>query len=246
MTWFLIIVVGAFLLLVVPSKASVLAKGFLNIFFKNAAATPEGAEAIYQEKIEEMQDRYNATSDAVQEIAGELELVKQDLADRRRRLAQVEANADNFAKVGRWEEASLYANQRTELAEEIEQLEMTIQKLAPALDDAKAIHAQTTEILEKLKREQKMVVANLKRDIQTKDMYDMLDKLKRTTNLEKMYGYVQDASREKQKMAVGAKVEYENRTDVKLQKADQAAKQLGGNSYLEQLKAKYNQPQAQK
>ena len=46
--------------------------GWTRIFIKDMATTPEGAEAIYEEKIYEAQDRYNKADDALRVAAGKL------------------------------------------------------------------------------------------------------------------------------------------------------------------------------
>lgn len=43
----------------VRGKLKVLIGGFLNIFVEDMAKTPEGAKAVFQQAIEEVQDRYN-------------------------------------------------------------------------------------------------------------------------------------------------------------------------------------------
>lgn len=42
----------------VRGKLKVLVGGFLNIFVEDIAKTPEGAKAVFQQAIEEVQERY--------------------------------------------------------------------------------------------------------------------------------------------------------------------------------------------
>lgn len=46
----------------VRGKLKVLVGGFLNIFVEDIAKTPEGAKAVFQQAIEEVQERYNKAS----------------------------------------------------------------------------------------------------------------------------------------------------------------------------------------
>ena len=43
----------------VRGKLKVLVGGFLNIFVEDMAKSPEGAKAVFQQAIEEVQERYN-------------------------------------------------------------------------------------------------------------------------------------------------------------------------------------------
>ena len=51
-------------------EARSLFKGFTRLFIKDMATTPEGAEAIYGEKIEQAQDAYNKADNAYKVAAG--------------------------------------------------------------------------------------------------------------------------------------------------------------------------------
>lgn len=221
------------------TKPGVLIKGFIGLFVKNVAQTPEGAEAIYQEAIEQTQDRYNEASDAVNRISGQLDTAKRNLAGAQARLKECEQKCQQFVVAGKDEQAAIYAEERELILEEVDHFKITMGELEPLRREAEQILQFQEKELKRLKLEQKTVVDNLRRNIQVKEMYDTMDSLKRGSNLDKMMGYVKDGAQEKREMAVGARVVHESKVSTKIQKADAEARQMGGNSYLESLKSKY-------
>ena len=67
------ILVGLFILiLILFPEARALFSGFARLFIKDMATTPEGAEAIYGEKIDQAQDAYNKADNAYKVAAGKL------------------------------------------------------------------------------------------------------------------------------------------------------------------------------
>ena len=73
----LVIIIGAILfvaLLVLFPEFRKLCLGWTRVFIKDMATTPEGAEAIYDEKINEAQDRYNKADNALRVAAGKLDV----------------------------------------------------------------------------------------------------------------------------------------------------------------------------
>jgi Skp family chaperone for outer membrane proteins len=237
--WFLLALGILAALLIFPSKIQVLLKGIYHVFVVDVAATPDGVRAIYEEKIDKMQDAYNRSSDALRAVAGQLDTATRKKADLQKRLASAEANAAKFAQQGNWENAQLYAQERDLLMEEIEAVTETVAALQPMLEEIQNIHNIHEQNLNRLKREKEITIANLERDIMTKEMYDQLDHLRRTTNLDKLYGAVQDGAKRKREIAVGARVEHENKLSTKLAKADAEAKAMSRSSYLDELKSKY-------
>lgn len=63
----------------VRGKLKVLVGGFLNIFVEDMAKTPEGAKAVFQQAIEEVQERYNKAGDTLNRFVGEQSSVQKSL-----------------------------------------------------------------------------------------------------------------------------------------------------------------------
>ena len=75
----IIVVALCILVLIMFPEARTLLKGFTRLFIKDMATTPEGAEALYGEKIEEAQEAYNKADNALKIAAGKLSNAKRDL-----------------------------------------------------------------------------------------------------------------------------------------------------------------------
>lgn len=68
----------------VRGKLKVLVGGFLNIFVEDIAKTPEGAKAVFQQAIEEVQERYNKAGDTLNRFVGEQSSVQKNLCQQQR------------------------------------------------------------------------------------------------------------------------------------------------------------------
>ena len=58
------------LIFIMFPEARTLFSGITRVFIKDMASTPEGAAAIYSEKIDQAQDRYNKADNAYRIAAG--------------------------------------------------------------------------------------------------------------------------------------------------------------------------------
>lgn len=228
----------ALVAIVMFTKPGVLIKGFLNLFVKNVAQTPEGAEAIYQEAIEKTQDKYNEASNALQRVAGQLHTANENLVNANKKLKECEAKCERLVASGKEKEALYFAEERELIITDIEQCEVTISELEPIYNEAEEIKLFQEKELKRLKLEQKTVVDNLRRNIQVKEMYDTMDELKKNSNLDKMMGYVKEGAQEKKEQAIGARVEHNSKLSTKIERAEAEAKRLSGSAYLESIKAK--------
>lgn len=233
------VVVFIALLLIFPEFRA-LFKGLARVFIKDIATTPEGAEAIYSEKINDAQDAYNKADDALRIAAGKLSNAKRDLENLNARKAKVEAECESFVKNGKIDMAQLKAEEREEILSDINRLTKLVTAYTDATNAAKAAQEMCDKNLRKLKRESKEVVENMKTKIQLKEVYDNMDELKNVTATDKLLDSVKEKNSDLNAVVEGAKVIHENRTSTKLQKAEAEAKKLQSNDYLDNLKKKYN------
>ena len=74
----IVVIVFVVLLILFPEFRK-LFSGFFRVFVKDMATTPEGAEAIYAEKIEEAQEAYNKADNALRTASGKLSNAQNDL-----------------------------------------------------------------------------------------------------------------------------------------------------------------------
>ena len=235
----LVCVVVAAVLILFP-EARALLKGFTRIFIKDIATTPEGAEAIYGEKIDATQDAYNKADNALSIAAGKLSNAKKDMENLKKRLAKVEGECETFVRNGRIDLAQLKAEEREEIMSDIERVQSLIEVFTAAEAQAKEAQQMCEKNLRKLKRESKEVVENMKTKQQLKEVYDDMDELKNVTATDKLLDSVREKNKDLNAIVEGSKVIHENRLSTKLQKAETEAKKLQSNDYLDALKKKYN------
>ena len=119
-TLLIIITVALFVLvLVLFPEARTLLSGFTRLFIKDMATTPEGAEAIYGEKIEQAQDAYNKADNAYRLAAGKLSNAKKSLDNFKAKLSKVETECESLVRSGKLEMAQLKAEEREDIMADI-------------------------------------------------------------------------------------------------------------------------------
>lgn len=220
-------------------KLKVLVGGFLNVFVEDAAKTPEGANAVFNQAIEEMQDKYNRAANTLNKLSGELKHAEAAVDSITKEIKEVEATCERLVKAGQLNDAEVYASRRAELVTELEQKKECIVRLKPMVADATQIYDTLGKKLRELKRNKKETVEKLKMNGQLKDLLGDLDELKKDTATAKMLDAVMDGSKDLQKEVDGARVVHENRASTKIARAEQKAAQLKSDEYLESLKKKY-------
>ena len=213
--------------------------GWTRVFIKDLATTPEGAEAIYAEKIEEAQDKYNKADNALRTAAGKLHTEEEKLKAFLKKLQEVEVQCENLVKAGKMELAQIKVEEREEIISSIERSKKLIEAYAVAKQDAEEVHKVCDVNLRKLKREAKEVVENMKVKAQLNEVYYSMDDLKNVTATDKLLDAIKEKNDDLNASVAGARVIHENRTSTKIQRANEQAKQLQSNDYLESLKKKY-------
>lgn len=221
-------------------KLKIMLGGFLNLFIEDRAKTPEGAEAVYQQAIEEAQKDYNHANDMLKQLSGQLSLAQRDLANAKEMFDKVSATCETLVKNGRIEEAKVKAEERESLLIEINTYTNAVNKLIPLVEDAKDINEKCEQALIKLKREKKQKIAELRLNQNLTKAYDNMDELKKNTATKKLLESVEEGLRTSQERATGAKVLHENKLSTKIERAEKTAKSLETNSYIEELRKKYN------
>ena len=115
----------------VRQKLKVLVGGFLNIFVEDVAKTPEGAKAVFQQAIEEVQNRYNKAGDTLNRFRGEQASVQRELNKLHAELQDVEKKCESLVRSGNMADAAIYSNRREEILFEISQKEGYLRELDP-------------------------------------------------------------------------------------------------------------------
>ena len=235
------IALGVFIMLLVlfPEFRKLLL-GWTRVFIKDMATTPEGAEAIYAEKINEAQDKYNKADNALRVASGKLYNEENRLKSLQKQLFDAEEKCEALVKASKMDLAQIKAEEREEIISDIERSKKLIEAYAVAKRDTEEVHKACSANLKKLKREAKEVVENMKVKAQLNDVYDSVDDLKNVTATDKLLDSIKEKNDDLNASVAGARVIHENRTSTKIQRANEQAKQLQSNDYLESLKKKYN------
>lgn len=224
-------------------KLRIIAKGFMGLFVRNIAETPEGARAIYEEAIDKAQKKYNQASDALAQAAGQYKEAEDNLKATSARLAEVESGAERLAAGQRFDQVQILAEEREQLLKDKSMYEQALGELQPIVDESKEIMQFCEKELVRLKREQVTVVSNLERNIRVKEMMDQMDQLKRNTNLDQMLGMVKEGAAKKKQMAEGARVVHESRRSTQVARVEADLAGSAAASYVEQLRAKHQKVQ---
>lgn len=228
------------LIFILFPEARTLFSGITRLFIKDMATTPEGAEAIYGEKIDQAQDAYNKADNAYKVAAGKLSNAQKDMKNLKTKLEKVESECESLVKANKIELAQLKADEREEIMADIKRYSELVKAYEDAANTAKEAQEMCEKNLRKLKRESKEVVENMKVKKQLQEVYDDMDELKNVTATDKLLDSVRDKNKDLDAIVEGSKVVHNNKMSTKLAKAEVEAKKNSSNDYLDSLKKKYN------
>lgn len=235
------IAIGIFvMLLIFFPEFRKLCMGWTRLFVKDMASTPEGARAIYEEKINEVDGKYRAACDALKLASGRLKVQNDNLRDLENRKAEAERMCEELVKAGKFEDAEVISEDRADIISDIERTKTLIEACKKAEAEAMEAHKMCENNLRKLKREAKEVVENMKVKEQLNEVYDSMDELKANTATDKLLNSIKEKNDDLNAMVEGSRVLHNNKTSTKVQKANEQAKKLAGDDYLNSLKKKYN------
>lgn len=224
----------------VRGKLKVLVGGFLNIFVEDMAKTPEGAKAVFQQAIEEVQERYNKAGDTLNRFVGEQSSVQKSLNKLHTELKDVEAKCESLVRSGNMEDASIFSTRREEILFEISQKEGYLQELEPMVREAKTVYEAYDKKLRELKKQSRMTVEEMKLRGNMKNLLGDLDELRRDSATDKLLGSVKDGAEDLRKEVDGAIVVHASRTSTKMSMAEKSAAKAQSDAYLQSLAAKYS------
>lgn len=147
-----------------------LAGGFLQVFVQDTAKTPDGARAIYAQKIDEMTEKYTDACNTLRDLTGKLKTIQDNYAVCQKQAKGYDERAKAAMSRGDEESATTYARLLQEELDKAENLSAQFQKMKPAAEEVKAIKEKLENQLAALKRESKDVVAELKANEQVADV----------------------------------------------------------------------------
>lgn len=233
-----IVVVMAVILF--PKEIFTLIKGFGRLFIKDLATTPEGAEAIYEEKIDQAKEAYAKAKSAMQRAVGKLSSTKTSLQTLKDRLKECEKDCESLVKANDLESAAVKADEREEILADIARHEKLLQAYQQAADTATEVHKACEKNLRDLQKEAREVVENMKTKKQLNDIYNESDELMQVTATDKLLESVREKNRELDEIAEGSRVVHNSKASTRQQKAEENARKTQSNDYLESLRKKYN------
>lgn len=210
------------------------------MFVEDIAKTPEGAEAVFTEAINEAQEQYNKASTTYTKLYGRLQRLNDDVARLDAEIKNAENACESLAKKGDVDSARVYAERRAELLSEKKMKQSAIEKLTPMVADAQQIHEECGKKLSGLKRKKKETVNQMKMNVQMKDLLGDLDELRKDSATDKMLDAVMLGSNDLMEEVNGARAVHENKTSTKIARAEQKAAQVQNDEYLNNLLKKYN------
>ena len=135
-----------------------LAGGFLQVFVQDTAKTPDGARAIYAQKIDEMTEKYTDACNTLRDLTGKLKTIQDNYAVCQKQAKGYDERAKAAMSRGDEESATTYARLLQEELDKAENLSAQFQKMKPAAEEVKAIKEKLENQLAALKRESKDVV----------------------------------------------------------------------------------------
>lgn len=242
-----VIVVGLLALIIFPGfrrSLKVLVGGFLGIFVQDLAKTPDGARAIYQQKIEEAQAEYDKISKVLNRYAGELESKLRDKARICHDIEAAERKCEDCVRSGNDRQAAIFSRQRAQLLDELESIEGYINQLQPMVAEAKGAHEMYAKKLEELKAEAKKTVNEMQLNQSMNALLADLDDLRADSATDKLLSAVREGADDLRKETRGGMVVHQNRLSTQVAQAEATAAASRSDAYLESLKAKYRPKQA--
>lgn len=121
-----------------------LAGGFLQVFVQDTAKTPDGARAIYAQKIDEMTEKYTDACNTLRDLTGKLKTIQDNYAVCQKQAKSYDERAKAAMSRGDEESATTYARLLQEELDKAENLSAQFQKMKPAAEEVKTIKEKPT------------------------------------------------------------------------------------------------------
>lgn len=220
-------------------KLKVLTSGFLNMFVEDAAKTPDGANAVFNEAIEEARKKYQKAGDTFSRLSGELNETKNQKKILENNIKTVEAKCESCVSRGDIKNAEIFASQRSEYLLDLKRKNECLEKLTPMVAEAQQIYSVCEKNLNDLRRNKKNTVENIKLNNQLKTMYNDLDELRKDGTTSKLIESVMESSSDLEKEAQGARIVHENKISTKVANAERQIEKTQTDEYIKSLMNKY-------
>jgi phage shock protein A len=221
------------------AKLFILIEGFFSGWVEDKTKTPDGAKAVYNKKIQELQESYNKANDTLQKVTGRKMTIQKELDIYTEELATIEKNCEALAKKQMFDKIEPLSERREDVLLEIEQRKHILEELIPQVEEAKMINTKLQENLSNMKKEKERILRELETKKQMKEIYDEMDELKNVSTTNQMINTVREGVKELSEQAEGAKEIYNNKKSTKYERAKEEAQKAISSNYVEELKKKY-------
>lgn len=239
-TLLVIIIIGVILFaLIISGKLRALLRAFFNLFVEDLASTPEGAEALFNQKEEEVEDKFRRADSVYKKVAGQRKRCKEELESLQARLTTIESQCERLAKAQDEEGLDIKLTERADTIEEIDLHKDTLKTLEAALKDATEARSACEENLNQIRKKKKQIVTQMKRNRDMKDIYDDLEGIGAGDHTSKLLDKVIERGDDLADMVAGSKEAYETKTSTRAKKVDQRLKSSANDDYKQQLLNKY-------
>ena len=235
----IIAVVVILFALAVSGKLRALVKAFLNLFVEDLASTPEGAEALFNQKEEEVEEKFRKADTVYKKVAGQRKRCKEELENLEARLTTIESQCERLAKAHDEEGLDIKIAERADIVEDIDIHKDTLKTLEAALKDASEARSACEENLNQIRKKKKQIVTQMKRNRDMKDIYDDLEGIGAGDHTSKLLDKVIERGDDLADIVAGSKEAYETKTSTKAKKVDQRLKSSANDDYKQQLLNKY-------
>ena len=237
---------GALLLLAlimfpeVRKKGAVLIRGAANVFVEDRAKTPEGANAIYTQAINEAEEQYTETKGIYHRLSGRKKRVESEIADIKERIRRAELRVESFARKGDRENAKLYADQVVQFKATMKSKEQALANLIPSVDRAKQAFEASAKKVNSLKAQKQDVISQMETNRMTKQLMDDLDDVCKNNATDKMLNAVREGAGILQEESDGAVAAHEAKVSTRIANAERAAEEAESEAYLDEIMKKYS------
>lgn len=224
----------------VRKKGSVLIRGAANVFVEDRAKTPEGANAIYTQAINEAEEQYRDTKEIYYRLSGRKKRVETEIADIKEKIKQAEIRVEAFARKGDRENAKLYADQIIQLKSTLKSKEQALVNLTPSVDRAKQAYEASAKKVTSLKAQKQDVISQMETNRMTKQLMDDLDDVCKNNATDKMLDAVREGAGILQEESNGAVAAHEAKVSTRIANAERAAEEAESEAYLDAIMKKYS------
>ena len=225
--------------LVVSDKARILLRGFIGIFIKDFARTPEMVKATYERAISKAQINYNRTHDTVSDLSGKQHITSKEKEELQAKLKNCEQKCERAAQDNRIDDLVLFAEEREFLLANINLKEEMLAKLEPLVTSAQEALNYCEKELQRLKSKRDMDVSTLETNLRMKEALDKMDGLKKTTATDRLLADAEESVKQSEARLAGARMMHESKLSTKLQRAEDRDQAARHQEYVDSLLNKY-------